>query len=322
MHPYLALAAGMLASIAASPATAAPPPPGALGRIDTAAPLPEAGPLPVPDAALQREAAGAPVPRMAPATAGDDDLGVQWLLKREERRRWLRALAGLGLQWTDNAARIQSSDTDDFYFSGLLGAGLLVPVGNSWFADVVLGQQFIRYDKYSEFDFENTESALTLMRVFSSEASTAAGLSAVYRRYTDGDWSSRVYDRFGMALTFQHKVAFDRHHSAYIAATADWEFHADPSPLRRNEYSAQAGFERRLWRDWTATLFARSAWRDYRVANVDEWNHLAGVAVAWQFDPRARAEISYSYVHNSGSIDILDYEASTAAFGLNLRIDF
>ena len=61
--------------------------------------------------------------------------------------------------------------------------------------------------------------------------STAAGLSAVYRRYTDGDWTSRVYDRFGLALTIQHQIAIDRKHNAYIAATADWEFHADPAPL-------------------------------------------------------------------------------------------
>lgn len=259
---------------------------------------------------------------MAEESPGDNDLGVQLLLKRQERARLFWTMANLGIFGTNNAARLANNAEDDVYLSALVGVGFQPALGGNWFLDVGLTEEIYRYDKYSALDFESTEARAGVIKVLPEFYNVVLGAGYSYRRLTDGDFSDETYSRHALALTAQKVFIIDRKNSFYIAGTTEFDVQTDPEELERFEYSAQAGYDFRLTRAVKLSAYYRFGFRDYQNADIDESNHIVGVAATWTITEVARLEASASWTDNNSEADLLDYEAGTVGVAANLRLQF
>ena len=259
---------------------------------------------------------------LATPSPGDSDLGLQMILKRQERARIFWAMVNAGVFATDNAARLPDNAQDDVYFSSLIGLGAQPALGNNWFLNVALTQEFYRYDKFDVLDFESSEAGVGLIKVFADFHDVVAGIRYGYRRLTDGDFGEETYMRHGPSLTLQKVFVLDRKNSFYLAGTADFDVAADPDVLERFEYSAQAGYDFRLTHTTKLSLFYRFGWRDYQNAPIDEANHIVGAAATWRPNDWAQLELSATWSDNNSESDLLDYQAGSAGIAGNLRVQF
>lgn len=259
---------------------------------------------------------------MAMASPGDSDLGLQMILKRQERARMFWILANAGFFATDNAARLASNEQDDVYFSSIFGIGAQPSLGNNWFLNASLTQEFYRYDKYDFLDFESTEAGVGVIKVFPEWHNVVAGLNYGYRRFTAGDFSEETYLRHGPSLTVQKVFVIDRKNSFYVSGNADFDVVADPDVLERFEYAAQAGYEYRLTHTTKLSVFYRLGYRDYQNAPIDELNHIIGAAAVWNPTEWARLELSATWTDNDSDSDGLDYQAGTGGVAGSLRVQF
>lgn len=290
------------------------------GLIDRAQSRPDAPPLVEPE----EEPPDMPVDMggYALPTPGDNDLGEQYLLKRNEKPQFFYGLVNVSAFWTDNAARLPVAEEEDAYFSALIGVGTQVPVGNGFFLNGSLSQEWFRYDEFTALDFESTEASLGGLKVMPALWNSVIGLRYVYRRYTDGTLFDDTYSRHGIALTAQKTFVLNRKNSFYTALTGDWELATDPSILRRHEYNLQAGYDYRLTRRLTLTGFYRLAFRDYLNGDFDEWNNTVGLVAALELASWAGLEASFVYTDNDSNADALDYSASNLGGGLSLHVRF
>lgn len=253
---------------------------------------------------------------------GDSDLGLQLLLKRQERARLFRAFANVSIFATDNAARLPDGGQDDVFLTTLVGLGAQPALGNNFFLNVALTQEFYRYDKLDVLDFESSEAGVALFKIFPEWHDVVVGVRYGYRRLTDGDFSEETYMRHGPSLTLQKVFIIDRRNSFYLAGTADFDVAADPEVLERFEYSAQAGYDFRLTHTSKLSVFYRYGWRDYQNAPIDESNHIVGAAATWQTNDWAQLELSATWTDNDSDSDALDYRAGSAGLAANLRVQF
>lgn len=259
---------------------------------------------------------------VAMPSPGDSDIGLQMLLKRQERARVFWAMANAGFFATDNAARLATNEQDDVYFTTLFGIGAQPALGNNWFLNVALTQEFYRYDKFDVLDFESSEAGVGVMKIFPGFHNVVAGIRYGYRRFTDGDFSEETYLRHGPSLTLQKVFVFDRKNSFYLAGTADFDVMSDPDFLERFEYSAQAGYEYRLTHTAKLSIYYRFGFRDYQNAPIDEMNHIVGAAAMWRPTEWAQIELSASWTDNDSDSDGLDYQAGAVGIAGNLRVQF
>ena len=282
---------------------------------------PEAGP-PVAVPETRRELALEDQMDMAVPSPGDSDLGLQLLLKRQERAKLFWVMANAGVFATDNAARLATNEQDDVYLSAMFGIGFQPALGNNWFLDAALLQEFYRYDEYTVLDFESTDANIGVLKVFPGFHNVLVGARYGYRRLTDGDFSSETYARHGLALTAQKVFILDRKNSFYLSTGADFDFQCDPDILERHEYSAQAGYDYKLTHTVKLSLFYRYGFRDYQNAPIDEGNHIVGVAATWNITEQARLEASASWTDNNSENNTLDYTAATGGIAANFRVNF
>jgi Putative beta-barrel porin 2 len=253
---------------------------------------------------------------------GDQDLGMQLLLKRQERARLFWVMANAGIFATDNAARLPTNEQDDVYFSALLGAGFQPSLGNNWFLDIGITQEIYRYDEFSLLDFESTDATAGVIKLLPEFHNLMLGARYGYRRLTDGDFGDETYSRHAVALTAQKVFLIDRKNSWYLATTVDFDVQTDPEILERFEYSAQAGYDFKLTRQVKLSAFYRFGFRDYQNADIDEANHILGLAATWNITEFARLEASATWTDNDSENDGLDYTAGTGGLAANLRVNF
>ena len=315
MHPSPRLLAVVSSALSLSTAALAQTP----GLVDRAAVRPERPPVSAPPPPA---APGGAIPSEALPSPGDDDLGSQFLLKRTERARLFFLGGNLGAFWTDNAQRLDEGGDEDFYYSASLGFGAQLPIAQGWMIDASVIEEFYRYDDHDELDFESTEATVGVIKSLPWLENFLVAGRYLYRRYTDGDWSEDTYYRHGLSLALQKTFLIDRKNSVYAALTGDWELEADPSLLRRHEYSLQTGYDFRLTHEVTLSAFYRFAYRDYTDGPLDEFNHIAGLAATWQVAEWARLELSGVWTFNDSDSDLLDYQAGSLGCGLNLRATF
>lgn len=290
------------------------------GMIDRAN-HPDAGPPILTPEARGTSALAADIP-MAEESPGDRDLGVQLLLKRQERARLFWTAANLGVFGTNNAARLANNAEDDVYMSALLGIGCQPALGGNWFLDIAATEEIYRYDKFSRLDFESTQVRAGAIRILPDFHNVVLGAGYIFRRFTDGDFSSGIYTENALALTAQKVFILDRKNSFYIAGTAEFDVQTDPGYLERFEYSAQLGYDFRLTHAVKLSAYYRFGFRDYQNADIDEANHILGVAATWTITEAARIEASASWTDNNNENNTLDYDAGTIGVAANLRIQF
>ncbi|MCB1208383.1 MAG: outer membrane beta-barrel protein [Verrucomicrobiales bacterium] len=258
----------------------------------------------------------------APPTMGDDDIGQQLILKETPRDRWFRAYADTFAFWTTNAANVSAGEQEDWYWGGRLGAGYQPRLTNRLFADIDLGQQFVRYDKFDALDFENLEASASLIYIEPKLASTLFFLGVQYQRITSDTFGDELYNSYSLRAGAQKVFLLNRRNSIHLSLMADWDLDTDVDQLYRDEYLADVAWRYKLMRDLSVGLSYRATWLDYREVDRQDWLHLAGVSISYQPRPWLEVYLAGSYALNRSNIEVFGYETSTVGLGLGVKLKF
>ncbi len=258
----------------------------------------------------------------APPSMGDDDIGQQLILKETPRDRWFRAYADAFAFWTTNAANVSAGEQEDWYWGGRIGAGYQPRLSNRLFADIDLGQQFVRYDKFDALDFENLEVGASLIYIEPKLASTLFFLGAQYQRITSDSFGDTLYNSYSLRAGAQKIFLLNRRNSIHVSLMGDWDLDTDVAQLDRNEYLGDVAWRYKLMTDLSIGLSYRATWLDYQEADRHDWLHLAGLSLSYQPKPWLEVYLAASYALNRSSAEVFDYETSTVGLGLGVKLKF
>jgi len=258
----------------------------------------------------------------APETMGDDDIGQQLILKETPRDRWFRAYADTFAFWTTNAANVSAGEREDWYWGGRVGLGYQPRLANRLFADIDVGQQFVRYDKFEALDFENLEASASLIYIEPKLASTLFFLGVQYQRITSDTFGDELYNSYSLRAGAQKVFLLNRKNSIHLSILADRDLDTDVDQLYRDEYLADVAWRYKLMRDLSVALSYRATWLDYREVDRQDWLHLAGVSISYQPRPWLEVYLATSYVMNRSNVEVFAYETATVGLGLGVKMKF
>lgn len=260
----------------------------------------------------------------APATPGDSDIGMQLILKKQEKARPFSVWADSSLFWTDNAANVNSGKIDDWFYNGGVNLSAQLRVHSRFFADAYLAQHWYEYDKLDVLNYQLGDVKLGGLVIMPELANTILHAHYQYQRITTEIDDDPIYQSHSVRVGAQKTFLIDRLNSLNFYGFANFAFDTEPSVLGRHEYALQAAYNFKIMRDLIFTLAGRVTYFDYFDFPVSrhDWFQTYGASLTWR--PKEYVELGahYNYSINSSSFEAFDYETQLAGPSLLLRIRF
>lgn len=260
----------------------------------------------------------------APTTPGDDDIGMQLILKKQEKARPFSVWTDASLFWTDNAANVDTGKLEDWFFSGGVNLSAQFRVHSRFFADAYLGQHWYEYDKLDPLNYQLGDVRLGGLVIMPELANAILHVHYQYQRITDQLEDDPIYQSHSVLIGAQKTFLIDRLNSFNIYALANFSFDTEPSVLERHEYAFQAAYNFKITRSLTFSLAGRITYYDYFnfESSRSDWFQTYGASLSWRPKEYFEMGIHYNYSINTSSIDAFDYETQLTGPSILLRIRF
>lgn len=257
-----------------------------------------------------------------PPSPGDNDIGEQLILKRNDRSYPWRLSVDSGAFWTDNVANAKAGKIDDWFWVGGATVNYQPRISGRYFLDASVGQHWYLYDKSSVLDFESGEATAGLVVILPELANSIFHAHYYYQRITQGLDASPIYTTQDIRTGLEKTFLIDRRNSVNVGLEASFGLETAPIQLRRHEYAVLCGYNFKLKRDIILSATYRGAYYDYFEASRRDWYHMFGASVAYR--PREWFELylSYNFTINRSNQDQFDYESQLAGPSVGLKVKF
>ena len=259
----------------------------------------------------------------APMSPGDEDIGQQLILKRNEKSYPFAAWLDSSLFWTDNAANVNQGNIEDWFYVGGVNLAWQQRLGGRFYGDVYAGQHWFRYDELSELDYESGEASLGTLVVLPELANAIFHLHYYYQRITQDIGDDPIYETHNLRAGIQKTFLIDRLSSINVNLQSSFALETDPDILRRHEHSLLLGYNFKIKRDLIFTFSYRLAYYDYfNLEDRHDWYHNFGAALTWR--PKEYLEFSagYNFTLNESNYDVFSYESHLAGPTVAAKVKF
>jgi len=265
----------------------------------------------------------------APTSPGDEELGDQFLLREEERYKYVTAFGETSYYFTDNAFLTESNRDNDAFFVGTGGASFRYPVSDLTTLRASASQSFYRYDQARGLDFDGLDVYAGVNKVFPDLYNIIASADYYYNRLTyakdnvDGPAGSEFYREHAAIFSLLKVFPFSRAHYAYIGPSATFSW-SNPDSAQRDEFTLQTGYHVDITRMWFADLQYRFSLHEYDGSTISRDDINQTVLVQTGIQPWDWVSISASalFGFNNSSNPALNYEYRNLGGTVNLQIQF
>jgi hypothetical protein len=258
----------------------------------------------------------------APQTPGDNDIGDQLILKRNEKSYPWRFSVDSGVFWTDNVANVNVGKTEDWFWVGGASVAYQPRLGGRFFLDASVGQHWFLYDQSSDLDFESGEATAGLVVILPELGNSLFHAHYYYQRITQGLGESPIYTTQDIRTGLQKTFLVDRRNSFNAGLEASFAMETTPIQLRRHEYSVLCGYNFKLKRDIILSASYRGAYYDYFEASRHDWYNMFGASISYRPTEWFELSLSYNFTVNRSSLDQFDYDSQLTGPSIGLKVKF
>lgn len=259
----------------------------------------------------------------APASPGDEDIGQQLILKRNEKSFPFAAWLDSSVYWTDNAANVHEGKTDDWFYVGGVNLAWQQRLKGRFYGDVYAGQHWYRYDQVSDLDYESGEASVGALMVLPELGNSIFHVHYYYQRITQGIGDDAIYQTHNIRVGLQKTFLINRVNSLNASLMSSFALDTDPEVLQRHEHSLQLGYNYKVMHDWTFSLSYRLAFYDYfNLEGRQDWYHNFGAALTWRPCENFEATLGYYYTLNQSNYEVFSYESQLAGPAVAVKYKF
>lgn len=265
---------------------------------------------------------------IAPTTPGDEDLGVQQLMKRKDKFNAFNFLGDATIFHTSNAALARFyPQNENFIVYG--GAFSYTPkITERLFAEATFRQQWFRYDTLRFLDFDSQMMNGGLTYIVPELCDIAVFGRYGYNRLTyaykngDGPIGSEFFNNHTATFGFQKMFPISRAHYWYVghSSTFGW---SDPVSNQRDDYAVFIGYNLKITRALELALNGRLTYQEYNFARGrQDLNQLYGASLTYTPIEYVQITASTSYGINNSDIPTFNYEVNNVGVTLGARYRF
>ena len=251
--------------------------------------------------------------------SADDSMGVQQILKEQEKRPTFTISGGLSEIFTSNAALTRRDERHDVFFVADVSATWTPRLSPTVEADIGGRASVFRYVRTPELDFESLAAGAGI--TWSPESLSGFSISARYdlTQLLDTHGDHILLDN-DFTLNAQKVVIIGNAHAVTIGVTGSLDF-SDPISAQRHQLGASANYHVQIARDFSADLLWRPVVHYYEELGRSDFNNILSLTLRYRLNKYADLSAFGSYGVNRSDSSAFDYEVFTtgAAVVLSLR---
>ena len=258
----------------------------------------------------------------APATSGDNDLGVQSLLSTPEKRNPWTLFANGGFVYTTNVALTQRNQQDDTFFVGEGGVGYDLKLAPDLNVAASIRQQYFAYDRFDGLDFGSLNFGLGLTYTAHKLDDIVLSAQLGYTRLTRrGVWDNEFFRDGSLDLGAQKLFTLGR--AQLISAGFDIGLNVSvPHVAEREEFGLSSGYILQISRHLSAQVGGRVAYYLYAASGRQDFNFSGSGGVTYEFTPWASAGASISGVVDRSDRQVFSYDVFNTGASVFFRLKF
>ncbi len=259
---------------------------------------------------------------LAPATSGDNDLGVQSLLRAPERVQPFSLFADGGFVFTTNVALTPDHPRSDTFFVGEGGFGYDHKLAPDLSFSAAVRQQYFAYDRFDQLDFGSLNFGLGL--AYTAHAlgdvifSTQLGLTRLTRK---GIWDHEFFRDGSLDLSAQKLFTFGR--AQLVSVGGDLSLNLSvPHAAEREEFGLSAGYVLQITRHLSVQTGGRVAYYLYAATGRADFNASGSAGATYALAPWCSVGASVSGTVDRSSRAVFDYEVFNTGASVFFRLKF
>ncbi len=258
----------------------------------------------------------------APATSGDNDLGVQSLLRAPEQRQPWTLFANGGFVYTTNVALTQRNQQDDVFFVGEGGAGYDFKLTPDLNLAASVRQQYFAYDTFDQLDFGSLNFGLglsyTAHRLDDVVLSAQFGFTRLTRR---GVWDNEFFRDGSLDLGVQKLFTLGR--AQLVSAGFDIGLNVSvPHVAEREEFGLSTGYILQITRHLSVQVGGRAAYYLYAASGRQDFNFAGSAGATYEITPWCSVGASISGVVDRSDRQVFDYDVFNTGASAFFRLKF
>ncbi len=256
-------------------------------------------------------------PGTAPSSPGDNDLGEQVILKRQQKNTPFIFTLDASINYTSNIALVDRGARGDGFFLTQAALTYQYKLRNDLIIDAGVSEGIFRYDKYTSFDFNSFNIGAGLTYIFKGIAFSAR---YNFNQLSDSDFHP-FFDQNSVTFGAQKTFSINSALFTYFGATARINFNS-PVITQRDEYNLFAGARAALSRSFTLDAFYRGGLFNYTSQSRNDFNQTLGLSLRYAPRPWIAATASTSFGWNISSEHFFSYRVGNAGLNLGLVLKF
>ncbi len=258
---------------------------------------------------------------MAPASPGDDDIGRQVILRRQERQQPFTAFGDFSGHWSQNIALTADSEQGDWMLVGQVGASYAPRLSSQWLMDVTVRHQWFRYQDFTELDFDSLDAGIGFTHVMDYFHDVAWTLRYNYSRLTDEEEGNEFSKTHSITTGFNKVFPFSRAHFLMAGFSATMSMQ-DPAAAQRDDFSLYANYVANLTRALEASLYYRISYIVYDFGGREDLGNNVSLGLRYKITEWCDVNSTGSLSFNNSEEPIFDYASYSVGGTVGLRYRF
>ena len=212
-------------------------------------------------------------------------------------------------------------DDDDFVYRAGLGVQYTPLITDNLFLDTSLTQEFYRFDKLNQLDFDYTAGDVGFIYVVQSLRDLELFTRYRYEHLESGTFDGKIYGMHSAELGAQQVYRFAPGQSVFGQLKARWALDASPDITGYDEYSFNIGYK---WESepFEVTALYRLAYSDFDDLDRADWNHVLMVRGEYHLRDWLTFGADASFTSNVSDLDAFDYDTWGVGVGFSLQMTF
>ncbi len=258
----------------------------------------------------------------APATSGDNDLGVQSLLRIPEHRNPWTLFANGGFVYTSNVALTQRNQQDDVFFVGEGGVGYDFKLTPDLNLAASVRQQYFAYDTFDQLDFGSLTFGLGLTYAAHQLGDIILSAQLGFTRLTrKGIWDNEFFRDGSLDLGAQKLFTFGR--AQLVSVGFDVGLNVSvPHVAEREEFGLSAGYILQVTRHISVQAGGRVAYYLYAASGRQDFNCAGSAGATYEITPWCSVGASISGVVDRSDRQVFDYDVFNTGASAFFRLKF
>ncbi len=265
----------------------------------------------------------------APYSPADSDLGVQEILVERAQRAPVIFDISTAILRTDNAPSGNprfpgAGDQSSWVSATSVSVAWRPHMVHGWFADLGLGQDFLRYDRTNAVDFENFNTRLGVFKVLPDLDDTIVFARYEYQRITTTSFREGDYNAQRIRAGLQKVLWAAPRHQVSGSISGAYEWTAHPTLLERNELSADIAYRYSITDSLYSLASARVSKFSYDQFGRDDTTIGLALELIYQFNENFRANASIFFDQNDSDTfgNANEYQTWTSGLGIGAQWTF